>query len=102
MSLSKEVHNLMDSVYQTLNSYDEVILTQDEFDDGECDVRYEAPRVSKVSKHFYYDEYVIMSIKDGDYIAIGITESCEGENISGSLSELNYDEAVNLLGWLDN
>ena len=35
MSLTKEVHNLMDSVYQTLNSYDEVILTQDEFDDGE-------------------------------------------------------------------
>tara|TARA_R110002050_G_scaffold79261_12_gene169491 strand:- start:26249 stop:26557 length:309 start_codon:yes stop_codon:yes gene_type:complete len=102
MSLTKEVHNLMDSVYQALNSYDEVILTQDEFDDFDSEVRNEVPRVSKVCKHFHYDEYAVMSIKGGDYIAIGITEGCNGEIISGSLSELEYGEAVNLLGWLDN
>lgn len=102
MSLSKKAIEVMELVYKALSEYEEVILTEEEFNDEDNEIRYEAPRVSKVSKYFNYDEYVIISISNGNYKALGVTEGVEAENIEGSLAELTYGEAVNLLGWLNN
>lgn len=101
MSLPKEVHNLMDSVYNTLNEVNEVIVTNEDFDNSE-DVIYEAPRIAQVSKYGYYEEYVIMSLNNGIMEVRGISEGIEDEVVKSNIVDLSYSEAVNLLGWLDN
>jgi gentisate 1,2-dioxygenase len=90
MSLSKEVHNLMDSVYQTLNGFNEVIITDEDFDNSE-DVIYEAPRIAQVSKYGYYDEYVIMSLNDGIMNVRGISEGIEDEVFKSNVVDLSYN-----------
>lgn len=101
MSLLNEVRNLMDSVYNTLNEINEIILTDEDFDNSE-DVIYEAPRITQVSKCGYYEEYVIMSLNDGIMNVRGISEGIEDEVVKSNVVDLSYSEAVNLLGWLDN
>ena len=96
--LRKEIENLINS----LNDYNEVLITTKEFDDDDDELRYELPRVALVDKYGYYNEYAIVSLNGGKFKAIGISEGCHGDIIYDVIDTLNYNEGLDLLGWLNN
>lgn len=101
MGIVKEVHGLMDEVYKTLLSKEELLLTNDEYE-NDNDLIWELPRYATVNKWGYYQEYAITKItKGGDISAKGIGEDW-GEEIAITTSDLSYGEAVVLLEYLED
>jgi hypothetical protein len=99
--LKKQVESLMSDVYRTLLDYDEVILTNEQYD-NDNDLVWDVPRVGVVTKYGYYIEFAITKItKGGEITGKGLGEDW-GDTYSFTVNELSYGEAVNLLGFLCN
>lgn len=96
VGLINEVNNLIPKVYDALKKLDKVLVTDEEYEEGE-DIIHESPRFAQVSKHGFYVEYVITKITNGGNItAKGIGEG-EGDEIEFTVDSLDYNEATDLL-----
>lgn len=95
VDLIYKVNDVMNEVYPMLKTLDKVFLTDEEYENQDDSI-FDLPRISRVDKHGFYEEYAIIRLNNGDIVAKGVSENY-GKTITCTVDDLNYDEAITLL-----
>ena len=76
----------MQKLFKLVEELDYVIVTAEEYDDGE-EFIYDQPRVNRVDKYSIYEEFVILEIHKGK-LTLGGLYDAYGKIVIGEMTEL--------------